>query len=108
MNFNEYQIKAKSTDIYSEKYAFFCHVLGLAGEAGEVVDKVKKIYRDNNGNFTDVKKIEIAYELGDALWYIACIAYDLEISLDDIAFWNINKLAGRKERNKLNGSGDHR
>lgn len=108
MNFNEYQKLAKATDIYSEKYAFFCHVLGLAGEAGEVIDKVKKIYRDNDGNFTDAKKIELAYELGDALWYIACIAYDLEISLEDIAKMNISKLEDRKNRNKLNGSGDHR
>ena len=53
-------------------------------------------------------KTEIAKELGDVLWYLSCAAYDLEIALEDIAIMNINKLADRKERNKLGGSGDHR
>ena len=108
MTFNEYQIKAKSTDIYPADRALDCHVLGLTNEAGEVAGKLKKIYRDANGNFSDDAIQQIALELGDVLWYLALIAEDLLYSLEDIAAMNINKLSDRKERNKLNGSGDHR
>lgn len=108
MNFNEYQSLAKSTDIYPANHALDCHVFGLANEAGEVAGKLKKIYRDNNGELTPSKKLEIAKELGDVQWYLALIAYDLEIALEDIATMNINKLADRKERNVIGGSGDNR
>lgn len=108
MTFNEYQSLAKNTDIYPSDHALDCHVFGLTNEAGEVAGKVKKIYRDNAGNFTHSKKLEIAKELGDTLWYLSNIAYDLEITLEDIAVMNIQKLADRKERNMIGGSGDHR
>jgi len=108
MNFNEYQEKAKSTDIYPADKALDCHVLGLANEAGEVAGKIKKVYRDNKGIFTFNKNLEIAYELGDALWYLANIANDIGISLEQIALLNIQKLEDRKNRNQLGGSGDHR
>lgn len=108
MNFNEYQLKAKSTDIYPANHALDCHVLGLANEAGEVAGKLKKVYRDNQGYFSDKKQEDIAYELGDTLWYLANIAHDLGYTLQSIAVMNIQKLADRKERNKIGGSGDHR
>ena len=97
-----------STDIYPPDKALDCHILGLANEAGEVAGKLKKIYRDKDGLVSLLDKAEISKELGDVLWYVACTAYDLEIALEDIAIMNINKLADRKERNKLGGSGDHR
>lgn len=108
MNFNEYQLKAKSTDIYPASHALDCHVLGLTNEAGEVAGKLKKIYRDSKGHFSDDAIEQIAFELGDALWYLALIAEDLCYSLEDIAVMNIQKLADRKERNMIGGSGDHR
>ena len=108
MNFNEYQIKAKSTDIYPPRLAITCHTLGLANEAGEVAGKLKKIYRDNNSEFSSEKKHEIAKELGDVLWYLALVAVDIGYTLESIATMNIQKLQDRKERNQLGGSGDHR
>ena len=108
MTFNEYQSLAKSTDIYPPDKALDCHILGLTNEAGEVAGKLKKIYRDKDGLISPTDVLEIAKELGDVLWYLTCTAYDLEISLEDIAIMNIDKLADRKERNKLGGSGDHR
>jgi len=42
------------------------------------------------------------------LWYIAALASDLNISLDDVAENNVQKLASRKKRNKIGGSGDNR
>jgi len=108
MNFNEYQNAAKLTDIYPAAHALDCHVLGLANEAGEVAGKLKKIYRDNNGEFSAEAKTNIINELGDVLWYLANIAYDIGYNLEFVAKLNIDKLASRKERNKISGSGDHR
>jgi len=108
MNFNEYQIKAKSTDIYPADHALDCHVHGLNNEAGEVAGKIKKMYRDSNGDFSATVRFDVAKELGDTLWYLACIAEDIGFTLESIAAMNIQKLADRKERNKIGGSGDHR
>ncbi len=108
MNFNEYQIKAKSTDISPPEHALVYHVLGLSNEAGEVAGKIKKVIRDNDYLFSKEKYLEIANELGDVLWYLARAAEDVGYTLEDIATMNINKLADRKERNKIGGSGDHR
>jgi NTP pyrophosphatase (non-canonical NTP hydrolase) len=77
--------------------------MGLANEAGEVLGKVKKIIRDGTFNRED-----IADELGDVLWYAAALARDLNVDLSTIARRNLNKLASRKERGTLGGSGDKR
>lgn len=108
MNFNEYQNKAVSTAIYPRCYQITYPALGLAGETGEVCEKIKKVLRDNNGDFTPEKIIEIEKELGDQLWYIANLANDLGLLLDTIAVKNIEKLLSRKERGVLGGSGDNR
>ena len=108
MQLNEYQNKAIETAIYGVGNAIIYPTLGLAGEAGEVADKVKKVLRDSNGQFSDEKKKEIAYELGDCLWYCAALARDLGYTLDEIAYGNIHKLNSRKERNVISGSGDNR
>lgn len=108
LSFNEYQSAAVSTAFYDDKYAVIYPTLGLAGEAGEVAEKIKKILRDADGHFSDEAVIDIRKELGDVLWYLAVIAYDLDISLNDIAEANIEKLQSRSERGKLGGSGDNR
>jgi NTP pyrophosphatase (non-canonical NTP hydrolase) len=109
MDFQEYQEKSRQTAVYPNIGAGFVYpTLGMVGEAGEVAEKIKKIFRDENGIVTNEKKIEIAKELGDVLWYIAQIATELEIKLDDIAVGNIQKLIDRMERNKLQGDGDNR
>ncbi|MDD2909887.1 MAG: nucleoside triphosphate pyrophosphohydrolase family protein [Candidatus Pacebacteria bacterium] len=109
MNFNEYQQKARQTAIYPNKDNNFIYpTLGLVGEAGEVAEKIKKVIRDNNGIITQEKKEEIKKELGDVLWYIANLAHELNIDLEDIAEGNIEKLFSRMERNKVHGDGDNR
>ena len=80
----------------------------MCGEAGEVADKVKKVIRDNNQDFTADKKLDIALEVGDVLWYCATMAHDLGFTLEQIAQLNIRKLVSRKERGMLGGSGDNR
>ncbi|MGI6297554.1 MAG: nucleoside triphosphate pyrophosphohydrolase family protein [Minisyncoccales bacterium] len=109
MNFNEYQEKARRTAIYPGKDSNYIYpTLGLVGEAGEVAEKVKKIIRDENGIVSREKKEEIKKELGDVLWYIANLAYELDIKLEEIAQGNIEKIFSRVERNKVHGDGDNR
>lgn len=109
MEFSEYQKKAYTTAIYPKKMKVVYPALGLSGEVGEVCEKIKKVFRDKNGVFaTDVDIVEIKKEIGDVLWYISALASDLGINLEDIAQENLNKLADRKNRGKLSGSGDNR
>ncbi|HHX58799.1 MAG TPA: nucleoside triphosphate pyrophosphohydrolase family protein [Candidatus Moranbacteria bacterium] len=110
MDFNEYQKKALETNLEKEdKFKeLMQQVLGLADEAGEVQALFKKWIRDDNADFEKIKKEEVKKELGDVLWYIAVIAHDLEIELNEIAENNIAKLADRMERGKIGGSGDNR
>lgn len=82
--------------------------LGMCGEAGEVSERVKKLYRDHDGAISEDMKKDIIKELGDVLWYLSGIAKELNISLDEIATTNIEKLFSRKERNMLHGEGDNR
>ena len=83
-------------------------VLGLTGEAGETADKVKKIIRDKEGKFSEEDKREIVKELGDVMWYLAGIARYLDVDLSEVAEGNIEKLASRKQRGVISGSGDNR
>lgn len=105
---NDYQKDAISTAIYGEKNKIIYPSLGLAGETGEVCEKVKKVIRDNDGVFSDEKKHELAKEIGDVLWYVANLSNDIGFTLEDIALMNRDKLFSRKERNVLHGSGDNR
>lgn len=108
MTLNEYQEGAQRTAIYPAESQIIYPTLGLTGEAGEVADKVKKVIRDNNGEFSDEKKRQIALELGDVLWYAATLSRDLGYSLEEICQMNLDKLASRMQRNQLHGSGDER
>lgn len=106
--FNDYQEDCLKTAVYPDEYKVIYTTLGLSGEAGEVADKVKKIYRDDNGVISEEKKKEIAKEIGDVLYYCAALCSDLGISLDTVARMNIDKLFSRLERGVLHGSGDNR
>jgi NTP pyrophosphatase (non-canonical NTP hydrolase) len=103
---NNYQMQAKKFAIYPERMKVVYPALGLAGEAGEVADKVKKIYRDDR---TDARFLaEIAKEIGDVMWYCAALANDLGFDLQQIAEMNMYKLKSRKAAGKISGSGDDR
>jgi len=109
MNFTDYQQKAKAT----AKYPVIGHgviypTLGLTNEAGEVSGKIKKVFRDKDGIISDETRDALKAELGDVLWYLAQVATELNLSLDEIAEYNIAKLLDRQARGKIQGDGDNR
>lgn len=109
MNLNDYQTAALRTAAPRDKKNEFFHlVLGLVGETGEIAEKVKKAVRDNDDFKAAIDTEDLKKELGDVMWYVAVLADHFDISLDEIAEMNIAKLASRKERGVLSGSGDNR
>ena len=109
MTFEEYQKKSRETAIYPDKDKNFIYpTLGLAGEAGEIAEKIKKVLRDKNGVIDEETRKEISKELGDVLWYLSQLATEVELSLEEIAALNISKLQSRKDRGQLHGTGDNR
>lgn len=83
-------------------------VLGLLGESGEVAEKFKKLLRDHDGKLTAETKAELLKELGDILWYVNSVACLLGSNLEQVAADNLAKLASRKQRGQIKGSGDNR
>jgi NTP pyrophosphatase (non-canonical NTP hydrolase) len=113
MDFREYQITTRITDKgvapkHGLKPGWVYYVLGIAGETGELVEKIKKHFRDDYGQITDKKLDEIKKEMGDCLWYHARLADTLDINFNEVAEENIRKLLDRKKRNMIQGEGDDR
>jgi len=104
-----YEMKAGQTAIFPKYKALEYLALGLTSEAGEVAGKVKKLIRDGEDmEGFELKKIAIASEIGDVLWYCAMLAKEVGVPLNDIMKENLRKLHGRKVRGTLHGSGDNR
>ena len=109
LDFQAYQQRSRATARYPGAGANPIYpTLGLCGEAGEVADKVKKVMRDQNGVFTPEVIAALQLELGDVLWYVAQLATELGLELDQVAQANLDKLASRAARNVIAGSGDTR
>ena len=109
MNLNEYQKKSRLTALYPNVGNNPIYpTLGLAGEAGEVAEKVKKVIRDKNGVFDKSAKEAIKLELGDVLWYVSQLSTELGFELQHVAEENIKKLESRSNRGFISGSGDNR
>lgn len=108
MHFDDYQKAAAGTAVYGERHRVIYPALGLASEAGEVAGKIKKVLRDGDGEVSAAAREGIRDELGDVLWYVAVLAGDLGLSLEDVARGNLDKLRSRQERRTLGGSGDRR
>lgn len=109
MDLNKYQEEAKLTSkkvIVDGLLAY--PAMGLVGEAGEVINKVKKIWRDDGGVVTPERRQEIVQELGDVLWYVAEIASSLNVTLEEVAEYNLKKLQSREDRKLISGDGDNR
>ena len=103
ISMTEYSEFAEKTAIYPEEAEIVYPALGLAGEAGEVANKVKKMIRDDR-----LDRDAIASELGDCLWYIAQLCRDLNVDMASVARKNLDKLSMRKQKGTLQGNGDAR
>jgi NTP pyrophosphatase (non-canonical NTP hydrolase) len=113
MTFDEYQKQAPATAHVHPQYVGTpmentIWAMGIAGEAGEVLEKWKKIVAYKEGKISDEDLQELKKELGDVIWYIALLAEGLGLSLEDIAASNLKKLQDRKKRNVIKGQGDNR
>jgi NTP pyrophosphatase (non-canonical NTP hydrolase) len=109
MDLGAYQERSRVTAVYPGAGDNLLYpTLGLCGEAGEVAEKVKKLIRDDAGVLTDERRAALAKELGDVLWYVAQVATEAELDLDEIAAANLDKLLSRQARGVLQGSGDER
>jgi NTP pyrophosphatase (non-canonical NTP hydrolase) len=74
----------------------FYPALGLAGEAGEVANKVKKVIRDDKSVLTEERRADIMDECSDVLWYLASLTEELGYTLEQIGQHNLDKLSRRK------------
>lgn len=105
MKINEYQMQADKSAVYpkNKDEGLYYVVLGLAGEAGEIANKIKKHIRDGV-----LDKHRVADELGDVLWYVAMVAYEIGYDLNTVAEKNLEKLRSRLDRGVVHGEGDGR
>ena len=113
MELNEYQKKTRETDLgtgpeHKISPHWLYYVLGLGGETGELIEKIKKHFRDDYGVWTDERKDQVIKEAGDVLWYLARLLDELGIDFNSIAEENLTKLFKRMKENKLHGEGDDR
>ena len=98
MTGREYQLLASRTlidvpdrEYTSEEIMIVWNAIGLAGEAGEVAEHVKKGVFHSHG----IDKDKLVKELGDCLWYIAALCTKLDVSMDEVMQRNIEKLRER-------------
>ncbi|HXR29077.1 MAG TPA: nucleoside triphosphate pyrophosphohydrolase family protein [Solirubrobacteraceae bacterium] len=108
MELSDYQRLSRRTALYPRAAWLAYPALGLAGEAGEVAEHAKKAIRDERGMVGEERRAAMAKELGDVLWYLAQLATELGLDLDEIAEANLQKLLSRQRRGVLSGSGDER
>jgi NTP pyrophosphatase (non-canonical NTP hydrolase) len=116
MDFGEYQSKAFEIATYPFVGRNIVYpAMGVAGEAGELCDKIKKHWRNTDApieelksKLTDEQFTEIVKEMGDVLWYLGALATELNIPLETVAKENIKKLYDRRARNVIKSQGDNR
>lgn len=113
MTFDEYQQQALSTAFTDPKYKDnlmeqTIWAMGISGEAGEVIEKWKKIVAYNSGNITEGNLEDLKKELGDVIWYLAVFADSLGLKLSEVIELNVSKLKDRQKREVIKGAGDNR
>jgi len=111
MTFDEYQKQAVTTAHVAYDDPLMQNsvwVMGVAGEAGEVVEKWKKAVAYRDGKFSDAEFEDFKKEFADVIWYIAVLADSLGVSLEEVMKANLAKLADRQKRNVIKGAGDNR
>lgn len=104
MNIDSYQRSAMTFRLPTADR--FYALLNLAAEAGEVVGKAAKLRRD--GGDVEEYNTAIKKELGDVMWQAAAVAADHGLTLSEVCTHNLEKLASRRNRDAIQGSGDLR
>ena len=106
---NTYQQQSRRTwNLVRMDHPIVYPTLGLVNEAGEVAGKIKKIFRDKGGQIGEEERQALKGELGDVLWYLAQICTELDLTLEEVAAYNLKKLFDRLERGVIRGDGDVR
>jgi len=110
MTFDEYQKKALTTahnhpDTLMDQTIW---AMGISGEAGEVLEKWKKIVAYKDGKISKEDLEGLKKEMGDVVWYVAVLASSLGLSFEEVVQHNLTKLKDRKKRNVIKGKGDNR
>lgn len=110
MTFDEYQKQALTTAHTNPNPLMDKTIwaMGIAGEAGEVLEKWKKIVAYKEGHISSEDLAELKKELGDVVWYIAVLADSLGLSFEEVMQLNVKKLQDRQKRNVIKGAGDNR
>jgi NTP pyrophosphatase (non-canonical NTP hydrolase) len=129
MNPNDYQIEIEKFDLYTKSIAKIqsektrdeieqimvtqIHFTGLAGEVGELGEKIKKAIRDKEASpllLTPEAKDQdaILKELGDIEWYLTRLEADFGFTKGQVLQANYDKLSKRMYENKIKGEGDNR
>ena len=103
MTLNQYQKRARMYMQGNVKNDALYLALGLGGEVGEVLEKIKKEIRD--GVF---EKKALQKELVDVLWYLSQLSYAYDFDFEDVAKANLSKLQDRYKRGTIGGEGDNR
>jgi NTP pyrophosphatase (non-canonical NTP hydrolase) len=107
--FTIYQRESRKTwSVIRTDHSIVYPTLGLTNEAGEVAGKIKKIFRDRDGEISDADREALKQELGDVLWYLTQICTELDLTLEEVAEANLVKLFSRQARGKIGGDGDIR
>ena len=93
MTINEYQKLAMTTlnPNLDKKDVLINGVMGLCGESGEALDIVKKHLAQGH----ELDREHLIKELGDIAWYLAEVAYVLDVDLEEVLTRNIEKLKAR-------------
>src|SRR5438270_23263 len=107
--FEVYQKESRKTwNVIATDHSIVYPTLGLTNEAGEVAGKVKKIFRDKGGVISEDDRLALKKELGDVLWYLTQICTELDLTLEEVAEANLEKLFSRQQRDAIRGEGDNR
>ena len=98
---NEYQLAAAETALYDDP---MYPVASLMVEASELADLFIKPWL--RGDYTEIDRNEVLSEAGDVLWNLAALLRDQDITLEEVACYNMKKLKRRSENGTIQGRGN--
>lgn len=106
MELNEYQQISQNFAFYPHALGPYYTTLGTMSMLGKLSERLQKSLKENDGKISQRDKQLIGIAIGDVLYYLACTATDLNLSLDDICRMNIRKNSYQKEQEILNNTND--